>query len=406
MANWTFKTRTVQPIGLDIGHNSVKMIQLAVDDSGITVLAARKAHIDPIAVDNCEERRRVIVMTIKQMLSEGAFTGRNVVSALPNEKVKITSLRLADTETSQIEQIVKKEAAQRFALDPDKDIVRYVYVGAVRQGDETKNELILFVTDDQTIKTHIALLEDAGLKPVGLDVVPCALFRSFERQMRRQEDKERTVIFVDVGHLTTTVVFGRAAELCFVKQIPIAGDNFNREVASKLGLNLSDAEALCIKFQKEDIITPPAVSQSSVASDEESGDQILQGQRQNAVSFDPVTRQIIVDAISRVCEELAKEISLCLRYYSVTFRGKRIERAVITGGGAYEDILLDILKRILGVEIEIAEPLRGFTMAEMDLERYKREPACEWAVAVGLSLKGLDRPLNKTRQAQEQIIPV
>jgi hypothetical protein len=33
-----------------------------------------------------------------------------------------------------------------------------------------------------------------------------------------------------------------------------------------------------------------------------------------------------------VAEELAKEISLCFRYYTVTFRGKRVEKAIFTGG--------------------------------------------------------------------------
>ncbi|GAI69615.1 unnamed protein product, partial [marine sediment metagenome] len=49
---------------------------------------------------------------------------------------------------------------------------------------------------------------------------------------------------------------------------------------------------------------------------------------------------MIVDAISAAAEELAREISLGFRYYTGTFRGKRVERAVFGGGEAYEGILL------------------------------------------------------------------
>jgi Tfp pilus assembly PilM family ATPase len=105
-------------------------------------------------------------------------------------------------------------------------------------------------------------------------------------------------------------------------------------------------------------------------------------------TLDASTRQVMVDAISVISEQLAREISLCFRYYTVTFRGKKVERAVISGGGAYERILLDVLKRQLAVEVELAQPLRGFDMMSLNFDSDRRSCLCEWAVAVGLGLKG------------------
>jgi type IV pilus assembly protein PilM len=104
---------------------------------------------------------------------------------------------------------------------------------------------------------------------------------------------------------------------------------------------------------------------------------------------------MIIDAATSVAEDLAREISLCLRYYTVTFRGARVERAIFAGGGAYEDVLIDVLRRQLVVEIEVAEPLRGFDLsskrASLNFRADRRGMLCEWAVAVGLSLKGWNR---------------
>ena len=72
----------------------------------------------------------------------------------------------------------------------------------------------------------------------------------------------------------------------------------------------------------------------------------------------------------------------------VTFRGKRVERAVFSGGGSYETILVNILKRELAVEVEVAEPLKGVDMMDVHFESDRRTALCEWAVAVGLGLKG------------------
>ncbi len=380
MISWKLKTRGQRPIGLDIGHNSIKMIQLAVNGGHISVLAAAKVFIEPDINDDVMARRNFVVSAVKQILADGKFHGKDVVSNLPNDKLKITSVRLAETETEGIEQALKKEAAQRFGLDPEKDIINYVVAGDVRQGDEVKNEFIVFAADSESIKSQIELLEEMGLQPVGLDTVPGALFRSFERTLRRQEDRERTMVFVDVGSRFTTVVFSRGGEISFVKQIPIGGQRFDREIASKLGVSIEEARTLRNMLR------------TGKTASVDSGVQGLSSSQGTTVQtgLDVSTRQVIVDAVGSVAEELAKEISLCFRYYTVTFRGKRVERAIFTGGEAYENILLNVLKRQLTVEIEVAQPLKGFDMKDVDFGNDRRSWLCEWSVAVGLSLKGWD----------------
>ncbi|MGB2864911.1 MAG: pilus assembly protein PilM [Sedimentisphaerales bacterium] len=395
MVSWGLKIRGQQPIGLDIGHNSIKMIQLVIDDEQISVVAADETRIDAGINGDEQSRRSFIVSAIKRMLANGSFQGRNVVSCLPSDKLRITSLRLAEAERYDIEQALRREVTHRFGLDPDKDSMDYMVAGSVQQGDEVKNELILFATDNETIKNHIATLEEAELKPVAIDTIPCALFRSFERSLRRQEDRDRTAVFVDVGSCFTTVVFGRGGEISFIKQIQIGGQKFTHEIAAKLGINVNEAEML----QEALRVDPGLFSLKS--------DLAEQAPAENWHNMDMSTRQVMVDAVSAVAEDLVREISLCLRYYTVTFRGKRVERAVFAGGGAYEDILLNILRRRLAVEIELGQPLRGFDLTSgrinVNFNSDTRGLFCEWAVAVGLGLKGWDKITNGRRQARYEL---
>jgi len=383
MVSWGLKTRGLRPIGLDIGHNSIKAIQLVVNGGRISVFAADEARIEPGVNSDEQARRSFVISAIKRMLAQGNFRGRDVISCVPSGKLKITSLRLSEAEKGAIEQALRKEVAQRFGLDPNDDAIDYVAAGHVRQGDELKSELIVFATDNQTIKDHIAMLEEAELKPVAIDTIPCALFRSFERSLRRQEDRELTVVFVDVGSRFTTVVFGRGGEISFVKQIPIGGERFVQQVAAKLGISISEAEMLRESLRMESGF-------SSLKPDAEDGPS-----QEDERNMDASTRGAVSDAVTSVAEDLAREVALCLRYYTVTFRGKRVERAVFAGGGAYEDILLNVLRRQLAVEIEVAEPLRGFGFSsgrgKVSFYANRRGLLCEWAVAVGLSLKGWDK---------------
>jgi len=63
-----------------------------------------------------------------------------------------------------------------------------------------------------------------------------------------------------------------------------------------------------------------------------------------------------------------------------------VERAVVAGGGAYEPVLHDVLRRHLSVEVEVAEPLRGFDLGRAD--DGSGNGGADLALAVGLSLKG------------------
>ncbi|MBN1359923.1 MAG: pilus assembly protein PilM [Sedimentisphaerales bacterium] len=367
--------KKVLPIGLDIGHSSIKMVQLVLTDDGAKVLAAERASLPPHADEDDQTHQRLVTGTIKQLLTRGDFKGREVVSALPNERLRITSLRLSEAEACREEKTLQNQAAQRFGLDPRSDTIHHVLAGSVRQGDEAKNEYILLATDNETITSHISLLERAGLKLAGIDAVPCALFRNFERMMRRQEDKERTLMFIDVGHRYTTVVIGRAGEICFVKQMAFGVARFSEDIAAQLDISAADADALRLK-------------------------------RDGDTSVEASTQRLVADALAATGEQLAAEISLCLRYYSVTFRGRRIERALVTGGGAHEPAVLDVLRQRLAIETEVAEPLRGFDSSGIGCDEDRQRSLAEFALAVGLSLKGWGTSATRSREDEMASEPV
>jgi len=337
------------------------MIQLAWSDDKIRVIAADEADY-VCGIDGTDESaRQSAVSAIKSMLARGTFRGREVVSCLSNDRLKIKSLRLDTADEEQIARQIKKEVARRFGLDAETDEIRYMIAGSVYQGTEIKNEVIFFGMDKAGIVQHLSLLEEAGLTPVGIDAVPCALFRSFQASLRRQEDQQLVGVLVDVGSLYTTVIIARGQEIIFVKQIPIAGEKLNSEVASKLEVSMDEARLLRAKLKNK-----------------------------AAESMDPAMRQAVIDAMSRTIEDLAKEISLCFRYYAVTFRGQRPTEVVFAGGEADETTLLNALKRHLGVSITIAGPLRGFDLSGVSLKGRRSTEMSEWAVAVGLGMKGIN----------------
>jgi len=389
MISMNIKSRKHWPIALDIGHNSVKMIQLCGSPGALGITAAGKVHIDINNNPEGNENSEIIISAIRKLLAKGAFRGYEVISSLPNEYLKITNLRLRQKETEGIDEAITQEAASRFNLKPGIDKFDFKYAGTVRQGNETVNEYILFGTANDSLKNHILILEKCGLKPVGIDPVPCALFRCFERFMRRQEDKEQTEVLIDVGSRTTTVVFGRDGDIGFVKNIPIGTFHMSQEIASRLGISANEAKMLRRRLLRKYETNP-----LSNSNDNESEPDNIDSKD----NLDPSTRQTMVDAIDLIAENIAKEISLCFRYYTVTFRGKRAQKATISGGGAYERILLNVLRRYLAVDIILAQPLSGIDISSENFGFEKRDFNSEWAVPVGLGLKSCQH-INRARLA-------
>ena len=140
------KNRNHSPIGVDIGYSSVKMLQLATDNGAISVAAAARLAVEPSVRSEPEKKRQFVVGAVRDALEKGGFAGNDAICCIPNNKLRITSFRLGQAESGSIEQAVQKEAVGRFGLDSEKDAISYLVAGAVNQGEEIKNEVILLAS--------------------------------------------------------------------------------------------------------------------------------------------------------------------------------------------------------------------------------------------------------------------
>jgi type IV pilus assembly protein PilM len=82
-------------------------------------------------------------------------------------------------------------------------------------------------------------------------------------------------------------------------------------------------------------------------------------------------------------EKLVGELSMCVRYHSVTFRGKPLQRLVL-GGGEASATLLESLNKRVGLEGELSDPFRMYPRAG------KTGRTGQWDVAAGLALRELN----------------
>lgn len=350
-----------QPIGIDLGTDRIKLLQLESVGEQLRVVAS--ADADAGAFATWAQRMDRAGEVIRDLLRDHDFAGRRAVVGVPHDLVHVKNLRLPVMPPAELENAVAYEARAVFPFAADAAEIRHLVAGEVRQGTESKIEVIVFAVPREPLDELVEALHRGGVRIDSLDLEPCALYRTVERFIRRREDEQEVTVLIDVGRSRSQVVIGRGHDFSFVKSIELGGRHLAEMVARKLSISEAEATALRRRCSLE-----PA-----------DGD-------------DPV-RHAVLDATRALTEQLAREVSLCLRYYSVTFRGQRPARVRVCGGEGFDRQLIASLNSLLTIPVETARPLSGVdTRAMGDDER--DGPLCQWAVPFGLALKRLTGPLR------------
>ncbi|MCD6304489.1 MAG: pilus assembly protein PilM, partial [Planctomycetes bacterium] len=240
MLKYFGRTRRL-PIALDIGTDSVKMLQLRLEGGSPVVAASARRPLPEPAAGGEQERRRSVVQAVREMLRTGGFAGRNVVSALSAECLKIKNVRLPQMREEKLIEAARWEARERFGCDFAPDQLFFLPAGQVRQGAESYQEIILLGAEAGTVEQHLELLSEANLRPLHIDAEPLALFRPFARRLRRQSDGGTALAVVDLGHSSTKVIIARGRQIVLIKRIDLGGRRFTEAVAKQLGLSVEEA---------------------------------------------------------------------------------------------------------------------------------------------------------------------
>ena len=363
-----FTRAQVQPIGVDIGSDSVKLLQMEIVGNTLSVVAAARQTLPPAGRStDLAERTAAAADVIRQMIRHNPFSCRKIVAALPRDIVHVKNLRLPLMPLAELESAIDFEVKNIFPFDTKDAHVRFLHAGEVRQGADARQEVIVLGAPRSEVDTFICQLHRSGAVIESLDFEPAAIYRSVERFIRRREDEQEVNVLVDVGGARTQVVIGRGENISFFKPIEIGGQHLHDAVARKLDITADEARAL----RRRLIEAGSAKPANPNALDE--------------ARRDPV-RQAVFDATRGIMESLAKEVSLCLRYHSVTFRGHRPSKIRLVGGEASDPQLLSVFNSALPLPTESGRPLHSVDTSRMR-PTDRRGFMSEWTVPFGLSLK-------------------
>ena len=374
----SFARAQVHPIGLDIGHDSIKMIQLERDGESLSVRAAALSPLPAEAQANPQRHLPLAIETIRQIMRRRQFSGRKVVAALPREVLHIRNMRLPQGAAADSAELAN-EAKGLLPIDVSQAQLQFLKAGEAHDAGAIRDEIIVMAALNKDVAAFIEALGRAGVELAALDSEPCALYRLVDRFMRRSDDELDAHVIVDIGWRRSQVVIGKGRQISMIKSIGVGGYQFQEAVSRKLGITLDEAQAL-----RRRLMGPVEAAQPAEARD-------------------PV-RKAAGDACRSAMEELGGEIALCLRYHAVTFRGRRPACVRLIGGEAGNPQLCAVLNKMLPIPSEVARPLQSLDTSSMSAAD-KEGSMSQWATAFGLALRCTEGPFaSRDGRPRENLI--
>jgi type IV pilus assembly protein PilM len=349
MVNWIGKTGH-GPIGIELGNRSVQLVQFTADQRKL-IDAVRWDLPSSSEEASGDARCRALADALTRARQGRKFRGHDVVVCLGAQELFVQNIRVPKVPMPEMYKLIQQEATSRLPFPVAEAEVRFLCAGDVHQGEQIQREVILLACHRSVLDQVLSVVDRAGLRAAAVDIEPSALLRCYVKQFRREGDKGHRAMFVRLGPSATSVVIAEGSEAFFLKCIDVGGQQLDDAVAAHLKISSDEAAALR-----------------------------RHGGDRRADQQNPDVARSVSEATQPVVERLVSELSLCIRYHSVTFRGQALDRLILGGSEAMQG-LVDALAMRLDVKCELGDPLRSYEPQPSGARRG------QWDVAVGLALR-------------------
>lgn len=217
------------PIGVDIGDDVLKLVQLASNSKGLYTLSLLAGNIENRPEDvepGSADWQRWTIEAIRRLAGNGEFRGKDVAAAIPVREVFIDHVRISKSNDGKMDDAVFSKIKQKLPFEPIRKNMMLQYIKT-----DQENVLVM-AAERKIIDRHLAIYEKANLHIQSICVWPMALVNCYTQFFgRRKSDLESVVMLACVEDDSTNVVICRHKNLLFARMIPIGESHFSDENA-------------------------------------------------------------------------------------------------------------------------------------------------------------------------------
>lgn len=238
-----FKNNSIYPIGLDISDSSLKLIQLDKIRDKIKIQAIGRADLKVGLFDKGEVvNKEEVIKAIKELVDNplyGGVSSNEVVACLPETKTFIKLIEVERTPNN-LELMIEAEIEKHVPLAIDEIYYDWQIVKKFRD----KYHVLIGAAPKKIVDQYTALLTEAGLSVIALEIEPIAICRSMlrEEHINFKDAFEKNYIIMDFGAVRTSLTLYSKNTILFTVTVPVSGEDITQKIAKALEIDIAQAE--------------------------------------------------------------------------------------------------------------------------------------------------------------------
>jgi type IV pilus assembly protein PilM len=344
-----FGKRKKQVVGCDVGSSAIKIVELKpLKNDEFQLVHASTVELSPEAiVDGAIMDSSLVVEALTRLISESGIKNTKFGGSLSGHSVIIKKIQLPSMTEAELAESIQWEAEQYIPFDINDVNLDYVVLDT--SGSDTMDVLLVAVKKDR-INDYTSVIVQAGKEPVLVDVDVFAVQNAFETNYTSRGE---TVALVNVGASVMNINVLHDGNSVFWRDVAFGGNLYTEAIQREFNLPREEAEQLKL------------------------GGQVGQ-----------ITRQQVESVLNAASEDLAAELQKTIDFFVATSSVDRIDRIMLSGGGAMASSLDTILQERFQVTVELLNPFRNIRYNESDFDpEWINKKAPAMAVAVGLAIR-------------------
>ena len=344
-----FGSRSGSVVGVDIGTQSIKLVELGGSMSAPKVLAWGSEPLPEGAFkDNTLAGPEVVSEKLHKLLSQTGAKSEDMAVAISSSHAITKTISMPKgMDDLEMEEQISIEATHFIPYPLDEVNIDFQIVGPSSTNND-EDDVLLVACRRAIVEDYVDLIEDSGLSIKYVDIDTYALERTF-RSRGWRESSDLPVAVFDIGMNSSHLVAMDKNGVLYSRHQNFGASQLIKLIRREYSVNSAEAEEILRSAQ------PPE-------------------------DFASMVQQPYV-------EMLQQEINRALQFFYSSSAFSNVSAIFLTGGSAPIAGLASDLESSLGLSVSLLNPIE-YSAGCVNRERAEQNGA-RLAVAYGLSLRGL-----------------
>jgi type IV pilus assembly protein PilM len=355
-------------VGVDIGSNTIKVVQLQQARDGAHLSKAGSAPAPAGAVKGGVVVDAVAVaQALRSLLDTLQIDARLVTGGIAGPTVVAREVPLPAMSDRQLRKSIQWEARNYISFPVEDSIVEYEVL-ARPDAASGQMRVMLVAAPRDMVGSQVEVLELAGLEPAAIEIQPFAAMRGLLASDIMTDVDEETVALLGIGASYTEITIVKGGRFVLTRTIPIAGNAFTEAI--KNALDVDEAEANQVK---------------------ENAMQLVLSEEERA-TLDPAAQQAS-RAVEPLLDELIREVRRSLAYHDYQQQSPDASagelgasQILLSGGSAKLPGVENYFRAQLGVPVRVVRVFTSSIPAGLN-RTYLESHAPSLLVGAGLALR-------------------